>query len=444
MTEAVISDLAKIKAINVISRTSVMAYKNTKRPLRDIASELRADGVIEGSVMRSADRVRITVQLIDASTDRHLWAESYERDMKDVFALQGEVAQAIALQVRAAVTPQERAHLVPKRAIDPEVYELYLKGSHIMMRGDLQDVQKAIDYFQAGLAKDPDNALIYTGLADAYIQQMSDVHENPVEATAKSRTAATRALELDESLAEAHTSLAMIKFAYDWDWAGAERELKRAMELNPGYSLAYVRYGLYLTAVGRYPEAIPYFQEARRLDPLRSWTYLGEGYGEFMAHKYDESIVQYQKGLEIERDPMAYFGFVLALAEKGDHATAITEAEKASRSTDSPLLLTSLATAYALAGRRDDSHRLLDRIEDMSKHQGPAPPWHAQKPTPYVCPYEVAGVHALLGETDQALEWLEKAYAGRSCVYWLRQDPRLDTLRSDPRFQDLVRRMNFP
>jgi serine/threonine protein kinase len=444
MTEAVISDLAKIKAIKVISRTSVMAYKNTTRPLRDIAAALRADGLVEGSVMRSADRVRITVQLIDGSSDRHLWAESYERDLKDVFALQGEVAQAIALQVRAAVTPQEQEHLAAGRAVDPEVYELYLKGRHIMMRGDLEDVRKAIGYFQAGLAKDPGNALIYTGLADAYIQQMSDVHENPVEATVKSRAAATKALELDESLAEAHTSLAMIRFAYDWDWAGAERELKRAMELNPGYSLAYVRYGLVLTAVGRYPEALPYFQEARRLDPLGSWNYLGEGYADLMSRRYDEAIEQYRKGLEIEPDSIASFGLVLTLAEKGDSATAIAEAEKASHETNSPLVLTGLATAYALAGRRADSRRLLGRIEAMSKRQGPVPPWHAKRPTPYVCPYEVAGVHALLGDKDQALVWLEKAYEGRSCVYWMRQDPRLDSLRSDPRFRDLMRRMNFP
>jgi eukaryotic-like serine/threonine-protein kinase len=444
MTEAVISDLAKIKAIQVISRTSVMAYKDTKRPLREIASKLRADGIIEGSVMRSADRVRITVELIDAASDRHLWAETYERDLKDVFTLQAEVARAIALQVRAAITPQEQAHLAPKRAIDPEVYELYLKGRHIMTRGDLESVRKAIDYFQAGLAKDPGNALIYTGLADAYIEEMSDVHEDPVEATARSRAAATKALELDESLAEAHTSLAMIKFAYDWDWAGAERELKRAMELNPGYSLAYVRYGIYLTAVGRHAEAAPYFREAHRLDPLRSWTYQGEGYADFMAHRYDDAVEQHRKGLEIEPDPMAYFGFALALVEKGDYATAISEAEKASRSNDSPLLLTSLATVYAIAGRRTEARRLLGRIEEMSKHEGPAPPWHGRAPAPYVCPYEVAGVHAVLGDKDQALDWLQKAYRGRSCVYWMRQDPRLDSLRSDPRFQELMHRMNFP
>ncbi len=444
MTEAVIADLAKIKALKVLSRTSVMPYKNTKKSMREIASELQADALIEGSVMRSADRVRITVQLIDASLDQHLWAESYERDLKNVFALQGEVAQAIAQQVRAVITPQEQARLVKKRPVDPEVYELYLKGRHIMMRGGLEDVRKAIEYFQSGLVKDPNNALIYTGLADAYIQQMSDVHESPAEATAKSRAAAMKALELDESLAEAHTSLAMIKFAYDWDWAGAEIELKRAMELNPGYSLAYVRYALYLTIVGRHPEALPYFEKARRLDPIHSWTYQGEGYSDFMAHKYDEAIEQYQKGLEIEPDPMAYFGLVLARAEKGDYPTAISEAEKATKLNDSPLLLTSLASAYALAGRRADSNCVLRQLEEISKHQGPAPPWHSRKVSRYVCPYEVAGVYAQLGDKDRAFEWLDKAYQSRSCMYWLRQDPRLDSLHSDPRFQELLTKMKFP
>jgi serine/threonine-protein kinase len=443
MTEAVIADLAKIKAMKVISRTSVMPYKNSKKSMREIASELHADAVIEGSVMRSADRVRITVELIDASSDQHLWGASYERDLKDILTLQGEVAQAIAQQVRAVITPQEQVRLVKERPMDPEVYELYLKGRHIMRRGGLEDVQRAIEDFQSGLAKDPSNALLYTGLADAYIHKMSDVHESPAEATAKARAAVTKALELDDSLAEAHTSLASIKLFYDWDWTGAELELKRAMELNPGYSLAYRMYGGYLTIVGRQQEALPYFEQARRLDPLFERNYMAQGYSYFMAHKYDEAVEQYRKSLEIEPDPMAYFGLVLALAEKGDYATAISEGEKATKLNDSPLLLTSLASAYARAGRRADSNRILRQLEETSKHQGPAPAWHPG-PSPYVCPYEVAGVYAQLGNKDQAFKWLAKALRSRSCMYYLRQDPRLDSIHSDPRFQELLTKMNFP
>jgi eukaryotic-like serine/threonine-protein kinase len=443
MTEAVIADLAKIKAMKVISRTSVMPYRNSKKSMREIAGELHADAVIEGSVMRSADRVRITVELIDGSSDQHLWGESYERDLTNVLTLQGEVAQAIAQQVRAVISPQERARLVKERPMDPEVYELYLKGRHIMRRGGLEDVQKAIEDFQSGLAKDPKNALLYTGLADAYIHKMSDVHESPVEATAKARAAAMKALELDNSLAEAHTSLASIKLFYDWDWTGADLELKRAMELDPGYSLAYRMYGGYLTIVGRQREALPYFEQARRLDPLFERNYMAQGYSYFMAHKYDEAVEQYRKSLEIEPDPMAYFGLVLALAEKGDYATAISEGEKATKLNNSPLLLTSLASAYARAGRRADSNRILRQLEEMSKHQGPAPAWHSG-PSPYVCPYEVAGVYAQLGNKDQAFKWLAKALRSRSCMYYLRQDPRLDSIHSDPRFQELLTRMNFP
>jgi eukaryotic-like serine/threonine-protein kinase len=443
MTDAVIEDLSRIKAMKVISRTSVMPYKNSKNSMREIGRALRADAVIEGSVMRSADRVRITVQLIDASSDQHLWGESYERDLNNIFALQTEVAEAIAQQVRAVVTPQDRVRLTARRPVDPEVYELYLKGRHIMMRGGLEDVRKAIEYFQSGLAKDPNNALIYTGLADAYIQQMSDVHESPVEATANARAAATRALELDGSLAQAHVSLGSIKLLYDWDWTGAEIEFKRAMELDPGYSDAYVGYGQYLTLVGRLPEALPYFEKARRLDPLDPWTYRAEGYSYFMAHKYDEAIEQYRKGLELEPDQVTYFGLVLALAEKGDYATAISEAEKATKVNDSPLLLTSLASAYAKAGRRADSYRVLRQLEEISKRQGPAPAWHVE-PAHYVCPYEVAGVCAQLGDKDKAFQWLDKAYQSRSCLYWLRQDPRLDSLHSDPRFQELLTQMKFP
>jgi serine/threonine protein kinase/tetratricopeptide (TPR) repeat protein len=445
MTEAVIADLAKIRAMKVISRTSVMPYKNSKKSLREIAGELRADAVIEGSVMRSADRVRITVQLIDASTDQHLWAESYERDLKNVFGLQSEVARAIAQQVRVVITPQEQARLVKDRPVDPDVYELYLKGRHIMMRGGLEDVSRAIEYFQSGLAKDPNNALIYTGLADAYIHKMSDVHESPVEATAKARAAALKALELDDSLAEAHTSLASIKLFYDWDWAGAEAELKRAMELDPGYALTYRVYGGYLTMVGRHPEALPYFEKARELDPLYERNYVNEGYSDFMAHKYDEAIEQYRKGYQVEPDPMAYFGLVLSLAQKGDYATAISEAEKSTKLNDSPLLLISMASAYAEAGRRADALRVLRRLEEISKQQGPAPAWHVGgAQSPYVCPYEVAGVHAQLGDKDRAFEWLDKAYRSHSCMYWLRQDPRFDSIRSDPRFQELLTKIKFP
>jgi len=443
MTEAVITDLTKIKAMKVVSRTSAIRYKNSKKPLRDIAGDLNADAVIEGSVMRSGDRVRITVELIDASSDQHLWAESYERSLKDVFALQSEVAQAIAKQVQATITPQEQARLVTRSPVDPEAYELFLKGRHIMRRGGLEDVRKAIEYFEAGLKKDPDSAVIYTGLADAYIYKMSDVHESPVEAVVKARAAATKALELDESLGEAHTSLASIRLFYDWDWAGAERELKRAMELNPGDALTYRLYGAFLTIMGRHPEATPYFDEARKLDPLYERNYAAEGYSYFMAHQFDAAIAEYRKSLEIEPDPMTYFGLVLALAEKGDHAEAISEGEKATKLDSSPLLLTSLASAYARAGRRTDSQRILQQLEELSKLQGPAPAWHGRH-LGYVCPYEVAGVYAQLGDKDRTFRWLNKASQSRSCMYWLRQDPRFDSIHADPRFQELLSRMKFP
>jgi len=443
MTDSVIADLGKIKDVRVISRTSVMPFKNSKKSMREIANELHADAVIEGSVMRSADRVRITIQLIDAARDQHLWSESYERELKDVFALQSQVAQAIAQQVHAVVRPEEQKRIAGKRGIDPEVYELYLKGRHIMERGGLEDVRKAIDYFESGLAKDPNNALLYTGLADAYIDKMMDVHESPMEATAKARAAATKALQLDDSLAEAHTSLGMIKLSYDWDWAGAEHEFKRAMELNPGYPLAYVMYGQYLTMIGRHADALSYFEEAHRLDPVFGESYRGEGYACFMAHKYDDAIVQYRKALELEPDAITYFGLVLARAEKGDYATAISEAERVTKLNNSPLLLTSLASAYARAGRPADASRVLRRLGEIWERQGAAPAWHTGD-SPYVCPYEVAGVYAQLGDKDRALNWLDKAYRNRSCLYWIRQDPRFDSIRSDARFQELLAKMNFP
>jgi TolB-like protein/DNA-binding winged helix-turn-helix (wHTH) protein/tetratricopeptide (TPR) repeat protein len=443
MTDSVIADLGRIKDLGVISRTSVTPYKNSNKPMREIAHELHADAVIEGSVTRSADRVRITVQLIDTAMDKHLWSESYEREMKNVLALQSDVAQAIAEHVHAVVTPEEQGHLSTNHSIDPDVYELYLKGRHIMERGGLENVQTAIDYFQSGLRKDPNSALLYTGLADAYIDKMMDVHESPAEAITKARAAVEKALELDDSLAEAHTSLGMIKLSYDWDWAGAEREFRRAIDLNPGYPLAYVMYGQYLTMVGRQPDAMSYFEKAHGLDPLFGQSYRGEAYSCFMAHKYDEAIVQYRKALELEPDAITYFGLVLARAEQGDYRTAISEAEKVTKVDTSPLLLTSLASAYARAGRPADAKRVLRRLQEIWDSQGRAPAWHTSH-TPYVCPYEVAGVYAQLGDRDRAFDWLDKAYRNRSCLYWLREDPRFDSIRSDPRFKELLAKMNFP
>jgi serine/threonine protein kinase/tetratricopeptide (TPR) repeat protein len=443
MTDSLIAELGKIKDLKVISRTSVMPFKNSKKSMLEIAKELHVDAVIEGSVMHSADRARVTLQLIDAARDQQLWSESYERDLKDVFVLQGQVADAIAQQVHAVVTPEEQHHITGKRAIDPDVYELYLKGRHIMERGGLEDVRKAIDYFQSGLTKDPNNALLYAGLADAYIDKMMDVHESPMEATAKARVAAAKALQLDDSLAEAHTSLGMIKLSYDWDWAGAEHEFKRAMELNPGYPLAYIMYAQYLTMIGRQEEALPYFEKAHRLDPLFNESYRAEGYACFMGHKYDQAVLHYRKALELEPDAITYFGLVLARAEKGDYGTAISEADKATKLNNSPLLLTSLASAYARAGRRADAKRVLRRLEEMWERQGAAPAWHVAR-SPYVCPYEVAGVYAQLGDKRRAFEWLDRAYRNRSCLYWIRQDPRFESIHSDPRFQELLAKMNFP
>jgi tetratricopeptide (TPR) repeat protein len=228
-------------------------------------------------------------------------------------------------------------------------------------------------------------------------------------ATAKARAAATKALQLDDSLAEAHTSLGMIKLSYDWDWAGAEHEPRRAMELNPSYPLAYIMYGQYLTMIGRQADALPYFEKAHRLDPLFGESYRGEGYSCFMAHKYDEAIVQYRTALELEPDAITYFGLVLARAENGDSNTAIVEAEKATKLNASPLLLTSLASAYARAGRSADANRVLRHLDEMWKRRGTAPAWHTVN-SPYVCPYEVAGVYAQLGDKNRAFECLDKAY----------------------------------
>jgi TolB-like protein len=299
-TEELITDLAKISALEVISRTSVMHYKGTQKTVPEIAKELGVDALIEGSVQRAGSRVRITAQLIHAPADRHLWAESYERDVKDVLALQDEVARAIAGEIQIALTPQERTHLASARPINPEAHELYLKGRYQWNKRTEEGLKKGLEFFQQAIREDPSYALAYCGAADTYGILGNNRFLPGVEAYPKAREATLKALELDQNLAEAHASLGLVLVDYDRDWSAGEREYQRAIELSPSCATAHHWYALALASMGRTDEAIREIELARRLDPLSVRVSSNVGFALYFGRQYDRAIPELLKAIELE------------------------------------------------------------------------------------------------------------------------------------------------
>jgi serine/threonine protein kinase/tetratricopeptide (TPR) repeat protein len=433
MTEALITDIAKIGTLRVISRTSVMRYKGTKKPLSQIARELNVDAIVEGSVQHSGDRVRIDAQLIDARNDRNLWTESYQSDLGDVLTLQGNVARAVAGEVRAQLTPQESASMSKSQTVNPRAYESYLQGRYFWNKRTPGDLNASIKSFDGAIAIDPTYARAYAGLADSYATMGNNRLLPPDEAFPKAEAAAEKALSLDEDLAEAHASLAFAHWNYDFDWDVVDREYKRAIELNPGYATAYHWYSGYLSGMGRHSEAIAAVKKARELDPLSPRINANVGFILYFARQNDAAIEELQKTLQMDTSsgaPYLYLG--MAYLQEGKSQEAIVALEKNSRISDSPAAdALDLAYGYAVAGRREDSLGLLRQVM-------------AQPHKSYMPALWVARVYTALGEKEDALKWLRKAYDERSPqLPFLNVDPRWDPLRSDPRFQDLLRRMKL-
>ncbi|MGH7595064.1 MAG: protein kinase domain-containing protein [bacterium] len=433
MTEALITDLAQISALKVISRTSVMQYKGAKKPLPEIAKELNVDAVVEGSVQRFGDRVKITAQLIEAVTDRHLWAKSYERELRDILALQNEVARAVADEIKVKLTPQEQARLTSTRQVNPEAHEAYLKGRYYWNKRTEEGLKKASEYFHQAIEKDPAYALAYAGLADAYALLGVFEYLPSKDAYPKAKAAAEKALDIDDMLAEAHTSLAMVRSIYDWDWSTAEREFKRAIELNPNYATAHDWYAVfYLTAMERLDEAITEIKRAQELDPLSLIINSMVGWIFYLARQYDQAIEQYRKTLEM--DPhfvFAHNALGSAYQQKGMYEEAIAAFLRAKTVSGDSLQAVALGEAYELSGWRGYCRKALDLANEKSKQS-------------YISPYIIARRYADLGEKDQAFEWLQKAYEERiSVLLWLKLEPGFDSLRSDPRFTALLKKVGL-
>jgi TolB-like protein/DNA-binding winged helix-turn-helix (wHTH) protein/Flp pilus assembly protein TadD len=434
MTDELISDLGQISALRVISRTSVMGYKHARKPLPQIARELNVDAVVEGTVLHSGDRVRITAQLIEASVDRHLWSQSYEGELRNTLELQNKVASAIADQIRINLNPQEQAALKKAQVVDPEAYESYLKGRYFWNKRTAEGLKAARAYFDQAIEEDPKYAEAYSGLADTYslLGDWQYAVMTPREALPKAKAAAIRALELDNALGEAHNSLAFCLDAFDWDFDSAGKEFRRAIELNPGYATAHHWYAWHLSLLGRNEEAIREMKKAQNLDPLSLIINADLAELLLIAHFYDESIQQSRKVIEMDPN-FAFAHNQLGQAYLQNHmpGEAVGELKTAVQlSGGSPTSLANLARAYVAFGNTSEAEKILS---DLKKRSNPN----------YSYSPEIAVIYVALGDKDQAMNWLEKGYEDRFNPGVLLR-PGFDALRSDPRFENLVRRTGLP
>jgi TolB-like protein/DNA-binding winged helix-turn-helix (wHTH) protein/Tfp pilus assembly protein PilF len=433
MTDELITELGQIATLRVISRTSVMQYRGTHKSLSQIARELNVDAVVEGTILRSGDRVRITAQLIRAPMDKHLWAHSYEGDLREVLALQENVAKDIAGQIRAQLTPQELAKLKNARSVNPAAYEAYLRGNYFADKRTAEALTKAIEYFEEAIRDDPNWAPAYAGLADVYVV-LSEYKSVPThESHAIARVAARRAVELDDSLAEAHTELANLAGTEDYDWPGAEREFRRAIELNPGNATAHYFHAMNLMSMGHWEEASAEMGRARELDPLSIIINANIGLVYYYARHPDRAIEAERKALELEPNTAFIYEYMgLAYLQKGKYQEAIGHLQKAvGLSNGFPWYQAELAYSYSAAGSHAQAGRILTNLKSRSRRQ-------------YVSSYSLAVAYIGLGERDAALARLQKAYEDREDqVALLKIEPLFDTLHADPRFQDLLRRIGL-
>ncbi len=436
MTEELINRLSNIKELKVPARTSSFVFKGKAEDIREIGRKLDVQTVLEGSIRKIDNQLRVTAQLVNISNGFHLWSEIYNRELKDIFSIQDEIASTIADKLKLTLLSDEKARLGKHSTENLEAYNLYLLGRYFYYKTTEEDMNKAIRYFEQAIAKDPGYALAYAGQATCYSVLCTTGYLAPKESYPKAKEAVVKALELDEELGEAHASLGYLKFFLDWDFAGAERDFKRAVKLSPGNVDVYILNSIYLTFLGRFDEAIAGFKRAVELDPASplTYTYLG-GFGYQMAGRYDESIDQIKKGLDM--DPSIFLGqlFLASVyALKGTYGEAISQADKvlsAWPTLEDVQVLSFLGWVNAVSGRQEKARNFLNRMLDLRARR-------------YVDAYLIGAVYAGLGEKDKAFEWLTKAYeehAGQ--LVCIRVDPWIKNLRSDPRYKELLKKMGL-
>jgi serine/threonine protein kinase/Flp pilus assembly protein TadD len=435
MTDTLITQLSKIGALRVTSRTSAIRYKGTHKSLPEIARELNVDGVIEGTVMRADNRVRISAELIEAGTDQHLWAETYERDLGDVLRLQSEVAQAVAQAIQAQLTPAQQARFRSAPAVDPQAYEAYLKGHSSKPTGTQAGIKQAQAYFEEAAKRDPNFALAYVGLAECYLDLGAFRWIPPQDAYRHGTEAVHKALQLDETLGEAHSTLGYLEWQYGWDWQTAEKEMRYAVDVSPNDIDIRETLGWYLAWSGRRNEALAEMEKMRQLDPIYPQTFIMELGVDYHNRDYKSLVEASQKLLKTYPGPWVnHYYLAVGYEGTGLPAQAVPEyqqaAELSGRDSD---VIAGLAHAYATMGKRAEAQKILGDLQQQSRVN-------------YVSPYMIAVIYSGLGQKDKAFEFLERAYQQKSpdLAYFIKADLRIDPLRSDPRFPDLLRRMNFP
>jgi TolB-like protein/DNA-binding winged helix-turn-helix (wHTH) protein/tetratricopeptide (TPR) repeat protein len=433
MTDALITDLAKIRSLKVISRTSVMQFKDAKKPLPEIARALGVDGIVEGSVQRSGGRVRITAQLVRADSDTHLWAETYERDTRDVLTLQDEVAQAVVREINVALTPEESTHRPHPRPVNPEAYEAYLKGQSHWYWLSREHLDTALEYFELALQKDPNYARAYVGVGNVWLMRGDAGSMAPSEAMPKAKAAISKALALDDTLSEAHVALANIMALYEHDWPAAEREFRRSIELNPNSADGHFMYADFLISMKRTDEWNREIHKTLELDPFNPFFQCFYGWHLVYLQQYDEAIAQFGKVLATVPDfSSAHMGLWGAYYKKGMNEEALAEARKFFSVLHDREVEEALSRGYSEGGYTRAMQLGAEVLAARSKRS-------------HVPAVRIARLYANAGDKEETLRWLQKACDERETplthlgVAW-----DWDFLRSDPRFQDLLRRMNFP
>ena len=433
--EEILTRLSKIADLKVISRTSTLHFKSAPENLPQIAKQLGVAHILEGSVQKASDQVRVNVQLINALTDAHLWADTYDRKLTDIFAVESEIAKTIAETLQARLTGSEKSAIAKTPTVNPEAYELYLRGRFFWNKRTGADLRKSIEYFNQAIAKDTNFALAYVGLADSYLLLQPYGAASPSESFPQAGAAARKALELDDTLAEAHTSLGQFLLFYDLDFAGSTREFERALSLDSNYATAHHWYGGGpLLALGQFDRAITEGKRAVELDPLSLINNADLGWICFDARRYNEAEAQARKTLEMDsRFYLAHYYLGEVLQFKGQLTEAIAEYKKAAELNDDPFVLALLGQAYAKLGQRDEALKMLGQLQQLATRR-------------YVTRYSFALVHIALGEKDKAIEWLERSYRDRAGpdIALIKVDPFLDDLRGDPRFEALVQKVVAP
>jgi len=432
LTEELISALTQLKGLHVASRASAFQFKGASQDIRKVGEQLGVETVLDGSVRRVGNRLRITAQLLNVADGYLIWSEKYDREMEDVFAIQDDIARSIVDMLKVKLVEGASKAIVNRHTENLEAYNLYLKGRYFWnKRGE--SIKRAIEYFRGAIEIDPNYALAYAGLADCY--NLLNVYSMlPASETAPlAKEAAKKALAIDDGLAEAHAAMALVALSHDWDWLGLEKEFRKTIELNPNYAVAYEWHAFYLAAMGRLNEAIVDMKRALQLDPLSLSINAVTGWVFYWARRFDDAIEQYQRTIEMDPSfPTAHWLIGQAYEQKAMFDQAIEAHRKAVASFQGfAFPLASLAHAYALAGQKEQAQKLLVELEEISKQK-------------FVSAYLRAVVYAGLGENDRAFEWLEKAWLERCWfLIFLKVEPIFDPLRSDPRFADLVRRVNL-